>query len=134
MKTDIDALIEPSDDFEGQQLLRTPSNASSIALGATLQAARRQFEREYVTAVLETCHWRIPEAARMLGIQRPNLYRAIRRLKISRGSNPSGDRTNSPFVLVDPRITHADPYDPSVDDYRRSYRRRRAALRSNLRG
>jgi DNA-binding NtrC family response regulator len=57
--------------------------------GATLRQARMRFEREYITAVLEQHHGRIAEAARILGIQRENLYRKLRRL----GLSPQGART-----------------------------------------
>lgn len=51
-------------------------------VGAGLREARRQFEREYVAAVLAEYGWRMSEAARALGIQRTNLYRKIRQLDI----------------------------------------------------
>lgn len=50
----------------------------------TLKAARLQFEREYIRAVLERHGWRVSDAARTLGIQRPNLYRKARQLGILR--------------------------------------------------
>lgn len=51
---------------------------------ASLRDARRQFEREYIAAVLERHQWRMSEAARTLGIERANLYRKARQLGISR--------------------------------------------------
>lgn len=48
----------------------------------TLRDARRSFERMYITRVLERCSWRIPQTAKILGIQRPNLYRKMRILGI----------------------------------------------------
>jgi transcriptional regulator with GAF, ATPase, and Fis domain len=51
---------------------------------ATLRSARMQFEREYVTTALQTHGWRVPDTARVLGVQRANLYRMMRRLSISR--------------------------------------------------
>lgn len=50
----------------------------------TLKAARLQFEREYVRTILEQHDWCVSEAARTLGIQRPNLYRKARQLGILR--------------------------------------------------
>jgi DNA-binding NtrC family response regulator len=50
--------------------------------GGTLREARTRFEREYISAVLDQHSGRIAEAARMLGIQRTNLYRKLKRLKI----------------------------------------------------
>ena len=50
--------------------------------GGTLRQARARFEREYIAAVLQHHGWRMNDAARTLGIQRPNLYRKARQLGI----------------------------------------------------
>jgi two-component system nitrogen regulation response regulator NtrX len=50
----------------------------------TLRQARAKFEREYITAVVEQHQGRISEAAKVLGIQRTNLYRKMRILKVPR--------------------------------------------------
>ncbi len=50
----------------------------------SLREARRQFEREYIAAVLRHSGWRMGPAARVLGIQRTNLYRKARQLGIAR--------------------------------------------------
>ena len=47
-----------------------------------LREARLRFERDYVAAVLQHHDWRMADAARTLGIQRPNLYRKARQLGI----------------------------------------------------
>jgi two-component system nitrogen regulation response regulator NtrX len=52
------------------------------AAGGTLREARARFEREYIAAALDQHSGRIPDAARMLGIQRTNLYRKLKHLKI----------------------------------------------------
>jgi two-component system nitrogen regulation response regulator NtrX len=52
-------------------------------VGGTLRQARARFERDYITAVLEQHHGRISEAAKALGIQRTNLYRKLRALRVS---------------------------------------------------
>jgi two-component system nitrogen regulation response regulator NtrX len=49
----------------------------------TLRAARRQFERDYICEVLQRQGGRVGDAARVLGIQRTNLYRKARQLGIS---------------------------------------------------
>ena len=49
---------------------------------ATLRDARREFERRYILATLERNHWQISQTARALGLQRPNLYRKARQLRI----------------------------------------------------
>lgn len=51
---------------------------------ASLREARRQFEREYIAAVLRHYEGRMGPAARVLGIQRTNLYRKARQLGIPR--------------------------------------------------
>jgi DNA-binding NtrC family response regulator len=48
----------------------------------SLKDAREQFERDYVTAVLQHHHGRMGAAARELGIERTNLYRKIKQLNI----------------------------------------------------
>jgi two-component system nitrogen regulation response regulator NtrX len=53
--------------------------------GGTLRQARARFEREYIATVLEQHHGRISDAAKALGIQRTNLYRKMRSLRIGRG-------------------------------------------------
>ena len=59
---------------------------TSVPPGAreNLKEARLGFEREFIRAVLERHAWRMSEAARALGIQRPNLYRKARRLGLVR--------------------------------------------------
>lgn len=51
----------------------------------SLREARRQFEREYISAVLRQFDGRVAAAARVLGIQRTNLYRKARQLGIHGG-------------------------------------------------
>lgn len=50
---------------------------------ASLRTARRSFERSYILAVLQQHGWRMGAAARALGLQRPNLYRKARQLRIT---------------------------------------------------
>lgn len=52
--------------------------------GLTLRDARAKFERECISAVLLQHHGRVGDAARALGIQRTNLYRKVRQLKVAR--------------------------------------------------
>ena len=54
------------------------------AVGGTLKQARSRFEKEYIATVLEQHRGRISDAARALGIQRTNLYRKMRSLKVAR--------------------------------------------------
>ena len=48
----------------------------------SLKTARERFERDYVTAVLQHHRGRMGAAAKELGIERTNLYRKIKQLKI----------------------------------------------------
>jgi DNA-binding NtrC family response regulator len=57
----------------------------AIVPQASLREARRQFERDYITAVLRRFDGRVAAAARVLGIQRTNLYRKARQLGIRGG-------------------------------------------------
>ncbi len=61
---------------------------SPTGCDATLKHARARFERDYISAVLQHRHGRIAEAARVLGIQRTNLYRKMRRLNLARTKGP----------------------------------------------
>ena len=56
-----------------------------LSSGGTLKQARSRFEKEYIATVLEQHRGRISEAARTLGIQRTNLYRKMRSLKVTAG-------------------------------------------------
>jgi DNA-binding NtrC family response regulator len=50
--------------------------------GVSLRGAREQFEREFIGRALVQHNGRVGEAARALGIQRTNLYRKVRQLKL----------------------------------------------------
>jgi len=56
----------------------------SFSTSGTLKEARERFERDYVAAVLRQHHGRMAQAARVLGMQRPNLYRKVRQLAVVR--------------------------------------------------
>ena len=59
---------------------------SGVLLNAgTLKQARARFEREYIVAMLDQHRGRISDAARALGIQRTNLYRKMRSLRVGKG-------------------------------------------------
>jgi len=57
------------------------NDVAHLALARQLQG--RKFEKEYIATVLEQHHGRISDAARALGIQRTNLYRKMRSLKVT---------------------------------------------------
>lgn len=68
------------------EYVRLDGRASATTYTGTLKEARECFERDYVAAVLERHRGRMAEAARTLGLQRTNLYRKVRQLSVSRGS------------------------------------------------
>jgi two-component system nitrogen regulation response regulator NtrX len=68
--------------------VRLDGGPATIASGGTLKQARARFEREYIASVLEQHRGRISEAAKALGIQRTNLYRKMRALRVGRPRRP----------------------------------------------
>jgi two-component system nitrogen regulation response regulator NtrX len=56
--------------------------STAFVPAGNLRDARLRFERDYIAAVLQHHGWRMADAARTLGIQRPNLYRKARQLGI----------------------------------------------------
>ena len=88
----------PSDSIDLADVLasvRLDPGARSVALGGSLRAARRRFEREYIEAALLRYGGRAAEAARALGIQRTNMYRKIRSLRIRIPVNAGESRRSS---------------------------------------
>jgi DNA-binding NtrC family response regulator len=68
--------------------VKLDGGAALFTTGVTLKQARSRFEKEYIATVLDQHHGRIGDAARALGIQRTNLYRKMRSLKVARGPRP----------------------------------------------
>jgi DNA-binding NtrC family response regulator len=64
--------------------VRLDGDDVSLSTSGTLKQARERFERDYVAAVLRQHHGRMAQAARVLGMQRPNLYRKVRQLAVTR--------------------------------------------------
>jgi len=62
--------------------LQLDRTSMAFSPAGTLRDARVRFERDYIAAVLQHHGWRMADAARTLGIQRPNLYRKARQLGI----------------------------------------------------
>jgi two-component system nitrogen regulation response regulator NtrX len=77
-----DASIDLEDLLAHVRLDRGPAVVGSG--GGTLRQARARFEREYIASILEQHHGCISEAAKALGIQRTNLYRKMRALRVTR--------------------------------------------------
>jgi len=68
--------------------VRLDGGSVVYANGGTLKQARSRFERDYIVAILDQHHGRISEAAKALGIQRTNLYRKMRSLRVTRTRRP----------------------------------------------
>jgi two-component system, NtrC family, nitrogen regulation response regulator NtrX len=77
------AVIEAA---EVQAMLGLPSSAVPLAMGVRLdlplKEARDQFERIYLTALLEQCDWGVSKAAGMAGMERTAFYRKLKTLGI----------------------------------------------------
>jgi DNA-binding NtrC family response regulator len=69
------------------QHVRLDSGPMVFSDGGTLKQARARFEREYIGATLEHHRGRISDAAKALGIQRTNLYRKMRSLRVNKGTH-----------------------------------------------
>jgi len=63
---------------------RLEGGPSPIEAGVSLKEARARFERDCISAVLVRHQGRMGEDAKALGIQRTNLYRKVRQLKVAR--------------------------------------------------
>ena len=70
--------------------VRLDGGAMVFSGNGTLRQARARFERDYIGAMLRQHRGRIAEAAKALGIQRPNLYRKIRALNVNRPGSRRG--------------------------------------------
>jgi len=70
--------------------VRLDSGSVTVARGGTLRQARAQFEQQYIASILQQHRGRITQAAKALGIQRTNLYRKIRTLRVSSSSSSQG--------------------------------------------
>lgn len=70
------------DDVLGHVSLEGVGKTASEDLN--LRDARARFEREFISQALMRHHGRVGDAARSLGIQRTNLYRKVRQLKVSK--------------------------------------------------
>lgn len=64
--------------------VRLGGDSAVLETGRTLRQARARFERDYVAAVLKQHRGRVGETAKALGIQRTNLYRKMRTLRVRR--------------------------------------------------
>jgi two-component system nitrogen regulation response regulator NtrX len=74
------------DAAEVQVILGLPSTPTSLAMGVRLdlplKEARDEFERTYLTALLEQCDWGVSKAAGKAGMERTAFYRKLKTLGI----------------------------------------------------
>jgi two-component system, NtrC family, nitrogen regulation response regulator NtrX len=70
--------------------VRLDGGSVIVARGGTLRQARAQFEQQYIASILQQHRGRITQAAKALGIQRTNLYRKLRTLRVSSSSSSEG--------------------------------------------
>ena len=75
--------------------VRLDSGSVMVARGGTLRQARAQFEQQYIASILQQHRGRITQAAKALGIQRTNLYRKIRTLRVSSSSSSSSSSSQA---------------------------------------
>jgi len=73
--------------------VKLDGGSAAFSERGTLRQARARFEREYIAHVLEQHRGRISDAAKALGIQRTNLYRKLRALRLDR--TPAGQAKNT---------------------------------------
>jgi DNA-binding NtrC family response regulator len=79
----VDGVIRQEDVLADLQQLEARPRGAAVSF-TNLREARQSFERDYIASVLESSGWRMTEAARILGIERANLYRKTRQLGITR--------------------------------------------------
>jgi two-component system nitrogen regulation response regulator NtrX len=53
-------------------------NGNNSSSGPTLQAARAQYEKEFILSKLKEVNWNVSQAARLLGLERSYLYRKMK--------------------------------------------------------
>ena len=80
----------------------------AFSTGRTLKQARECFERDYVAAVLRQNHGHMAQAARVLGMQRTNLYRKIRQLAAARKAVVDGAAART--------IRHTPPHSVNAEE------------------
>jgi DNA-binding NtrC family response regulator len=66
------------------EFVRLDGVSPRVDVTGTLRDARARFERDWISAVLMKHQGRVGDAAHALGIQRTNLYRKVRQLKVAR--------------------------------------------------
>ncbi len=80
---------DPFDDDAIPPTVRPPPAAPPERTRPTLLEVRERAERQYVIEVLESLAWNVSQAARVLGLERTNLNKRIRKLGITKPGRPS---------------------------------------------
>jgi two-component system nitrogen regulation response regulator NtrX len=80
LRNEIERLvIMVQDGVIGEKDLSLPNGNGPTSAGAsTLQAARAQYEKEFILSKLKEADWNISQAARLLGLERSYLYRKMK--------------------------------------------------------
>ena len=78
----VDGAVIPLDAI--LEYVHLDGTAPRVEVSGTLRDAKARFERDWISAVLMKHQGRVEDAARALGIQRTNLYRKVRQLKVAR--------------------------------------------------
>jgi two-component system, NtrC family, nitrogen regulation response regulator NtrX len=112
-------LLVPHETVSLRQLLahiRLDGGAGAAQAAGSLRQAKTRWEREYITAVLARHKWCFSEAARELGIQRTNLHRKVRTLRISRQDGRASLSPPVPARVADrapATVSGVEPVPPS---------------------
>jgi two-component system, NtrC family, nitrogen regulation response regulator NtrX len=112
-------LLVPHETVSLRQLLahiRLDGGAGAAQAAGSLRQAKTRWEREYITAVLARHKWCFSEAARELGIQRTNLHRKARTLRISRQDGRASLSPPVPARVADrapATVSGVEPVPPS---------------------
>jgi two-component system nitrogen regulation response regulator NtrX len=89
LRTVLEALLRRSDRSvigldDVLEHVHVSGSAMRVDPDGTLREAKMRFERDWIAATLIKHQGRVGDAARALGIQRTNLYRKVRQLKVAR--------------------------------------------------
>jgi DNA-binding NtrC family response regulator len=81
------SVVQIDDVLEHVNLRRSSEDKNTVG---SLRDARERFEREHISAALVRHNGRVGDAARELGIQRTNLYRKVRQLRVPKALLATG--------------------------------------------
>ncbi len=70
---------------KGKKPVKSAKPESTVVQIVRLREAAQQFEKEHILQQLEACRWNRTRTAKILGIQRKNLYLKMKQLNITTG-------------------------------------------------